>query len=220
MAPSSTPDKWPSADMFGETIEVRVGKAQKSFTVHRGAVSFYSGYFEAAVKKTFKEGSEGVIELPTEDVAVLELFVRWLYTRRLPETPATGDNFNILVNLWLFTDRRECPLLANQLLDAMRDEIVRLWQIPTYELHNVYENTTESSGLRRLCLYIISRTTGASKLTDANRARWPADALWDLAKSIGQLREDKTREMGKDELAKLSMCQFHTHENGVECSKK
>ncbi|KAK3645704.1 hypothetical protein LTR56_008891 [Elasticomyces elasticus] len=221
MAPPTTPDKWPSADIFDKTINVEVGtKRKKPFTLHRGVLSFYSGYFEAAMKETFKEGSEGVIELPNENVSTFEPFVRWLYTRKLPETPATGDDIRNLINLWLFADRRECPLLANQVLDAVRDAIVRRWQVPAIELRNIYENTSESSGLRRLFLYIISRIGHSNLLIDVHREKWPAEALWDLLKCVWQLKEDKAQNMSKNDIAKLDMCQFHTHEKGVECPKK
>ncbi|KAK4954410.1 hypothetical protein LTR10_007841 [Elasticomyces elasticus] len=221
MAPLSTPDKWPSADMFDGTINVEVGtKRKKPFTLHRGVLGFYSGYFEAAMKDNFKEGTLGLIELPTEDVATFEMFVRWLYTRKLPEPPATGDNFKNLIDLWLFADRRECPLLANQSLDAVRDETVRNWQLPTNKLQNVYDNTAESAGLRRFIIFLFGQIGGSGFLGETHRQDWPAAAVWDLAKYLWKLKEEKAPIMSKADLAKLITCAYHTHETGVECPKK
>lgn len=84
--------------MFGEIIEVKVGTGPSSqtFIVHKGAASFYSGYFEAAIKSNFKEGKEGVIELPTEDAQVFKLFVRWMcvrYTSRQTYRLGSANNW-------------------------------------------------------------------------------------------------------------------------------
>ncbi|KAK5696697.1 hypothetical protein LTR97_008001 [Elasticomyces elasticus] len=220
MAQPSTPDKWPSTDMFGDTIKVEIGIQEKSFTLHRGVVGYYSGYFEAAMKHTFKEGQEGVIKLPTENVVVFEHFVRWLYTRKLPESLVMGEAFPWLCDLWLFADRRQCPLLANQALDAVRDETVRAWQLPTSQLPSVYENTAEGAGLRRFFIFLISHIGGSGNLEEDFRLNWPGEALWDLAKCLWKLKEDKASIMSKADLANLSTCAYHTHETGVDCLKK
>ncbi|KAK4896983.1 hypothetical protein LTR27_005230 [Elasticomyces elasticus] len=220
MAPPSTPDKWPSTDMFGDTIKVEIGITKAPFTLHRGVVGYYSGYFEAAMKNTFREGQEGVIKLPTEEVVVFEQFVRWLYTRKLPESPVSVDTSRWLCDLWLFADRRECPLLANEALDAVRDETIRAWRLPTLQLTNVYDNTAEGAGLRRFVIFLISQIGGSSNLDEAYRSNWPREALWDLAKCLWKLKEDKASNMSKENLAKLSTCAYHTHESGVECPKK
>ena len=66
--------------MFDEIIKVEVGSKpnHKIYYIHKGVASFYSGYFEAAVTDGFKEGQKGVIESPTETIAVFERFVKWL----------------------------------------------------------------------------------------------------------------------------------------------
>ena len=63
-----------------ELVQVHVGKApnSKTFAIHKGLASFYSGYFEAATKECFKDGISGSIELATETVNTFERFVKWL----------------------------------------------------------------------------------------------------------------------------------------------
>ncbi|TKA82638.1 hypothetical protein B0A55_00734 [Friedmanniomyces simplex] len=219
MAPPSTPDKWPSAEMFGKTLTVHVGAARKRpFSLHHGVLSFYSGYFEAAVKATFKERKQGVIELPTEDVKILELLVRWLYTRQLPTGPGGGYAvFDPLCQLCLFVDRRDIPLLANMAINGVREEVIRTSTAPIHHLNNIYDNTTESAGLRRFCVYLISHMSGASILQETLRCEYPAEALWDILRVVWTLDNRMNPPVTISALATSRLCAYHTHEKGVEC---
>ena len=203
--------------MFDETFTVIVGKSsrKKTFTLHRGVASFYSGYFEGALKRdTFKEGQEGVVKLPSESVEIFELFVRWLYTRQVPG--ADEHDFTLLCDLWLFADRRETPLLANTAIDKIRDEVARQLILPTSRLDHVYKYTTETAALRRFVTFIISHT-GSAGLLDSALWTSNADALRDILSQVWQMQRDGTPSLGKQDVKVLRMCPYHIHETGVSC---
>ncbi|KAK4540190.1 hypothetical protein LTR36_009688 [Oleoguttula mirabilis] len=183
----STPDKFPTTQMFDEIIVVIVGEGSdsKSFSVHKGVACFHSGFFRAATKSCYKEGKEGVIELPDEEVDVVEQFVKWLYTRQVDKPVEHHAAFLAMSKLWTFSDRRDVPLLANTMVDAMRDVIFRTRKLPTQALHYIYENTTPNSELRRFVIDLIARTASTDRImTDENRDRWPQEALWDLVQQV------------------------------------
>ena len=206
--------------MFDKTVEVKVGsdENQKSFTLHQGLLCHYSGFFEAALKGAFAEAKNNKIELKDEDPETFERFLAWLYTRRFHRSMDKNDNFTIIAKLWVLADRRQIPLLSNAMIDAMRDEIASQWTVPTADLHYLYQNTTASSGLRQLIVYAISNTGGPELLVEKSRSRWPPDALWDVARTVWKLKEERATNVTSASLAKMDMCRYHQHEDGVTCS--
>lgn len=60
------------------------------------------------------------------------------------------------------------------MIDAIRDRIVLDWAVPTSHLHDIYENTTAQSGLRRLVVSLIS-TSGTPDIIEGEDQQllWP-----------------------------------------------
>ncbi|KAK5736349.1 hypothetical protein LTR17_007513 [Elasticomyces elasticus] len=221
MAPPSTVGGYFTPDSLGVTFKVIVGADKMSFDVDRGTACFYSGYFEAALKQdSFKEGKDGIIELAEEDEVLFEYFIKWLYSGQLPITPPKGDNFDILCDLWLFGDRRDVPLLQNQALDAIRDEVVRTLTVPDRCTAKIYANTTEKSGLRCFAIHIIALTIAPTNFARYRKADWPAEAVWDVFGSVVQGQHTKLPALNSSGVAKIDMCVYHTHEAGVNCLGK
>lgn len=98
---------------FDEVVDIIVGEgnAVKTFRLHKGALCFYSGFFEGALNGRFAEAQDGAVKLPTEDVPTFEKFVGWLYTRNF-ELAGDHTDYPLLCELWAFADRREIPLLS------------------------------------------------------------------------------------------------------------
>ncbi|KAJ8610556.1 hypothetical protein MRB53_038461 [Persea americana] len=118
--------------MFGEIVEVRTSDGG-SFFLHRGALKFYSGYFAGAFREdAFKEGREGVIDLPSP-TKLIGKFVHWMYTRQL----SRGGNMRR--KLALFAVEHHVPMLLNMLMDAIHDDFVRTGRVQ--DVPDVYEHT-------------------------------------------------------------------------------
>ncbi|KAK5682983.1 hypothetical protein LTS10_004511 [Elasticomyces elasticus] len=210
MAPPSTAGRYfaPGAD-------------KKPFDLDRGTACFYSGYFEAALKPdSFKEGKDGIIELKEEDATLFRHFVRWLYSKELPITPVKGDNFGVLCDLWLLGDRRDVPLLQNQALDAIRDEVVRTSTVPISCMPKIYANTTEKAGLRCFVMHIVALSINLTNLAKYRRGGLPENAIWDVFATTVQGQQNKLPALNKEGMARIDMCVYHTHEAGVKCLDK
>ena len=206
--------------MFDKIVEVKVGpeSARKKFSLHEGLLRYYSAYFEAALGGQFAEATNRVIELKEEEVKTFERFVLWLYTGKYHRTPDVSDDFHAISKLWAFGDRRQIPLLANTMVDALRDEIVKTWKVPTQCLKLIYQTTPANSALRRFTVWTISNTAGANIILDSYRTDWPIDAMFDMLQAVWKLRDSGLPKVSKETLAKIDMCPFHQH-NVDNCPK-
>lgn len=205
---------------YGETATIEVGKANNKqiFRVHKGFLSFYSGYFKAALEGAWAESNSGIIKLETEDPLVFERFVHWLYTNKITDDTQKAG-FRIIIDLWLFAYRRNIPLLMNEMIDALHKEIADSWLMPTDRLHKAYENTAEGSSLRRMLMWTMSRTLRADMFDGEYADRWPRPALLEMVRLV--LAERPAPTLSQDQYKKVKMCPlYHVHEEGASCKDK
>ena len=90
---------------YDEIVEIKI--AERSFKVHKGIISFYSGFFDRAFNGEFAEGKNGVVTLQDEEIAVFERFIAWIYRVKIEDNEP--KNYWVLCKLWCFADRREVP---------------------------------------------------------------------------------------------------------------
>lgn len=205
---------------YGDIVTIEVGNQdnKQTFRVHKGFLSFYSGYFKAALEGAWAESKSGIIKLETEDPLVFERFVHWLYTNKITDDQRKSE-FRIIIGLWLFADRRDIPLLMNEMIDALHKEIANSWLMPTDFLHKVYESTTKGSALRRMLMWTMSRIMRADMFNGDYAERWPRTALLDMVKLV--LAERPAATMTQDQYKKVKMCPlYHVHEEGALCAEK
>jgi hypothetical protein len=131
--------------------------------VHKDLICSISPYFKAAFTSGFQECESGAMKLETVEVETFDLFYNWLYGRSLLDDGC--DEFEprpteqILLQLYVFAGMAQIPLLKNVTLRAFY-ETVKLEANPSTgniilapaTLAYVWENTTESSPLRRMVL--------------------------------------------------------------------
>ncbi|MCJ1299842.1 hypothetical protein MMC08_002636 [Hypocenomyce scalaris] len=91
-------------------------------------------YVKAAFEGNFKEAEEQVVVLPEEDVRVFELFQFWLYS----------ENF-------LDAGESIADIGASSLMEVAEE-------VPIAEIPRIYDNTLETSPLRRLIVDVSART--------------------------------------------------------------
>lgn len=121
--------------LYSETIRITVGKAphaRRSFLAHKPILRFYSGYFQGALKGHFSESHDGQVNLPTEDPNTFEIFLSWMYSRRLTFEPAMLDKddfVDTLVKTWVFADAHQVPLLQNEVLDLLHHKTIEHWSL-------------------------------------------------------------------------------------------
>lgn len=207
---------------YGSQTTIIIGSDddKRIFHVDHGLVTFYSGYFRAALSGRWTAAEDDAIRLDTETPRTFERFVSWLYTRSITDDDDEKANCQLIIDLWLFADRREIPLLMNEMLDALKDRIVTEKTIPTTLLGTTYERTMPGSALRRMIVHAITNTASERLMVDdSKKALWPHDALWDTAKEL--LRVPRLQPVGIANYAAMDICPlFHTHEEGVRCNSK
>lgn len=198
------------------TVVVGSDEDRRTFQVDQGLLTFYSGYFKAALSGRWTAAEDDAITLVSENPKTFERFVSWLYTRSITDDDEPST-FPVIIDLWLFADRREVPLLMNEMLDCLRDRIVSERTIPLKHLGLIYEQTTPGSALRRMLMHAIITTASERSVADeSKKALWPQEALWDMMKAL--LKVSRPTAVGVGEYGKMDICElFHAHEEGARC---
>ncbi|KAM0716544.1 hypothetical protein Q7P37_007989 [Cladosporium fusiforme] len=209
----------PQSSAYGEMATIEVGREEqkRTFYVHKGLLSFYSGYFRAGLNGSWTESGTGHFKLEDEEVDVFERFVLWLYARKIEDNTLKSSS-NVIIRLWLFADRRDIPLLMNEMINRLKRNIVETWSLPTHSLDLVYENTLPGSLLRRMIIDAMSKICGRSMLVHEEFDRWPKEALWDLTTSLVPFPRPAL--MSKEQYNSTDMCPYHVHEDGNRCPAK
>lgn len=157
------------------------------------------------------------MELDTEEEEVFEKFQYWAYNRRFcnPDESETEDlTWTVIYKLWMFGDRRNIPCLQNEAIDLLRKNIVENWEVPTYDLGYIYDNTGPTALLRKFIVDVIGKTFPKYNF-DESKPPWPKDALRDLLKVVWAPAKPT---LTKEGLRRLPLCtQYHIHEEGVSC---
>ena len=139
------------------TVTLNVGPDRRAFHVHQELLFGSSPVFQAAFSGAYQESDEGCMALPEEDPETVERLMHWLYFRSLGLIKAvcsktSNERFWQLARLSTLADKFNVEHLKNSIIDesfAMRknSNVVP----PTLlVIAYIYENTTETSSLRKL----------------------------------------------------------------------
>ncbi|KAH7094575.1 hypothetical protein FB567DRAFT_600179 [Paraphoma chrysanthemicola] len=66
------------------TVIIEIGPDRKKYYIHKALIVHHSEYFRKALQGTWKEAQEGVVRLEDVNHHVMNLFVEWLYTGKIP----------------------------------------------------------------------------------------------------------------------------------------
>ncbi|KAH7417460.1 hypothetical protein BKA64DRAFT_702227 [Cadophora sp. MPI-SDFR-AT-0126] len=130
------------AERFGhEFVSIYVGTKRKEFS-----------------ENAFKEGAEGVLDLPDDHSVGFALYVEWIYRATLPDGHSQSY-VDGLYHLWIFADKLCLP--TTTLKDAVMDKIQDISS--TYNLEPstaivrmVFDKTPKRSHLRLYCIDVIT----------------------------------------------------------------
>ena len=197
---------------FGKIVEVKVGKEldTNSFWLHEGVVSFYSGYFDKAFNGHFKEAQTGLVQLPDSKPSIFEMVQYWMYNRRFQQNldgdrSVIGDN---LIDLWIFGDSHDIPLLQNAAVDALHAKVLQTLLIPGYQVHYIYDNTLAGARLRHHFIDVVGKLGIPESIIDLTiECKWSEEALRDLLRVVSG---SELGYPGKNDMF---------HENGIKCAE-
>ncbi len=138
-------------------VTLHVGPDRNTFHVHQEILFKSSPVFKAAFSGACRESSEHRMALPEDDPETVERLMQWMYFKSLGLTkavcPKTSDErYWQLAKLNTLADKFDVGLLKNSIID----ELFALKMTPNVTppqppvIAYIYENTTETSFLRKL----------------------------------------------------------------------
>ncbi|KAK3997108.1 hypothetical protein QBC44DRAFT_377012 [Cladorrhinum sp. PSN332] len=109
--------------LSGRLVKIAVGQepVKHEYHIHESLLLEASEFFKKALMGPFKE-SQGVLELPEEESATVETFIKWLYSRACENTPlvklAAKDESNMFLYLktYAFADKYMITELENDVM--------------------------------------------------------------------------------------------------------
>ncbi|KAL2027397.1 hypothetical protein VTO58DRAFT_111488 [Aureobasidium pullulans] len=216
----STPNKWPSTEHYNGIVTVVVGSKKKSYSLHKGLLCFYSDYFRAAFNGSFKEATDGKIELMDVEPEVFDIFQVWLYSRRLQAPADSVLYFSTLGQLWVFGDKHQIPLLQNEVMDEIFAKEAKLKVFHTKLVNLAYEHTPVGSPLRKAVIEIIGHSMrlqeddgGAFQLSC--QSNWSVESLIDVVRVLDKIR--KENKLVFPAMPVRDNCFFHVHGKDEHC---
>ncbi|TIA72821.1 hypothetical protein D6C76_06817 [Aureobasidium pullulans] len=216
----STPNKWPSTEHFNGIVTVVVGSKKKSYSLHKDLLCFYSDYFRAAFNGSFKEATDGKIELMEVEPEVFDIFQVWLYLRRLQTPENVFTCFMRLAQLWVFGGKHQVPLLQNEVMDDIFAKRAQLKAFHPALVKLAYEQTPVGSPLRKAVIevtgYNMNLQEGdGSALHMSNQSNWSVESLMDLVRVLDKIR--KENKVVFPAMPKRDKCFFHVHGKDEHC---
>ncbi|KAE9962469.1 hypothetical protein BLS_000292 [Venturia inaequalis] len=209
-----------SEDLYDTMFIVKVGRgpAVKEFHVHKGLLCHYSKYFRGALKGGFQE-REGIVALDQGSRGVFQIFVTWIYTKKLLTRGKTfnlrdGGDALLLCKIYVFADSRGVPMLKNAVTDLLITSICEHNVVPQTEVKYVYANTPEKDRFRALFVDIFSRLNSLSSTVffgDVARDMYPPEFLFDLCKATVGKENAKKPDMSLSDWEKCNKCDYHDH---------
>lgn len=196
-------------------IEVTVGRNRKkqTFRVAEGPLTYYSTYFQGALRPGhFKEGEERKIHLTHDDPDVFQLFFYWLFTHQLwDKSLGPGSvplDWDLLCRIYVFGDARGIPALRNTAIDALMDKIGVEWEVLlSTQSHYIYKNTLEGSLLRKLAVDQVVKTRNVKVLL-------AVPCHWEFSTEVAVELQHVTgnrKTIGQDDWKLINKCEYHDH---------
>ncbi|PVH85700.1 hypothetical protein DL98DRAFT_605307 [Cadophora sp. DSE1049] len=149
----------PAERLGHEFVTIYVGPKRKQFSVHKKLLRSSAPFFDKAVQENaFKEGAEGVLELPDDHPVAFALYVEWIYRATIPDGHSQSY-VDGLYNLWIFSDRLCLPTttLKDTVMDKIQDVSSTYNLEPsTAMVRMVFDQTPKRSHLRLYCIDVIT----------------------------------------------------------------
>ncbi|MCJ1469512.1 hypothetical protein MMC07_008145 [Pseudocyphellaria aurata] len=162
--------------LYDSIIYAKVGPDNTSFGIHRGLLCHHSSYFDRALNGNFREAVEGEVVLADEDPSLFARFNEWLYTGVFLLNNEIGQDipFEILVDLYVFAEKRGVIRLQNAVIDCM----IKKRSIPT-DIRYAWNNTPDSSPLHKLLVDLFVRRVKFAETMDDAKKRKRLDCVLD-----------------------------------------
>lgn len=196
-----------------------VGPAKKDFTIHKELLVFYSDYFRAALNGSFVEASDRKIELLDVEEDLFQNFHAWIYTRKLVSDHDEPLDMLELINLWVFGDRFQVPMLQNCAIDEMFVKRNSDW-FGLCVFKEAYKKTVVGSPLRKALIdllayrFYLGDNEDTRAMTIFCHRFYTVEILADLVRELDAARKNNVPYSGSP---KRDKCFFHVHGKDEHC---
>lgn len=157
---------------YDEIVTIIAGnKPARIYKIHKGVLTFYSGYFAKALNGSFAEAAKMEVKLPDSESRVFDAVQNWLYSHQLHpanETDVKEMDFASIAKIWVFGDAHDMPALQNAAVDLFHRAVLEQWIVPTGCLTWIYTNTVPSARLRLYCIDLISKSSNTVSVLKTN----------------------------------------------------
>lgn len=172
VASSPTMPSPPSDSRYrsSDLVTLLVGSDKEVLIAHAHRLSKTSGFFQAALKKHWKEGQTRIIELPEEKPEYVLYYLDFAYQGILPShdvedgndmRDAGGRHTRIIRELYMFGERMVDSSLRNAIikemirLSSLKDDDKHRWIPNWHTAAKVYQSTAAGSPIRRLMVDLL-----------------------------------------------------------------
>ncbi|KAI9684326.1 MAG: hypothetical protein M1820_010890 [Bogoriella megaspora] len=204
-------------DVSGGTIRVMVGKQKTEFHVPAGLLRNTSKHFQVVLGEGWKNCEYRRTELRHHEPNTFEVYVRWLYTRKIWTGNGTSEeeiNAELLVQAKAYilgTDLQDTPFQ-----DTVLDTFARMTRDAEHwpeddVIQLIWARTRLNSPFRRLLLHQWV-WYGDEDWIDENT---PKRFVRDFAEEILVMRDELSETMPFEKNA----CLYHVHGDHVQCYK-
>lgn len=191
----------------GAIIEVVAGQEQKTYHVHENLLRANSGFFNAALKKEWLEGSSRKVSLPEEDPKMVFRYITYLYTGSVASdaSQTLREQHILLARSFVLGERLIDDKYKDKALDRMRHLASKVGSsksgrgLPDMEAANiVYSGTPSTSPMRCFLvdLYMVHAGKSSKFTYEEDGEDVPAhhELMVDLVKAMSQKR--RLRKLG------------------------
>ena len=162
--------------------------------MHKRLLCETSSFFEAALNGNFKESKTQTIEMAEDDADVFHCFQYWAYTGAIEQEPRdhSAISWHTLIDLYIFAEVRCIPALQNSAMNVLIRKHESSSRAPIEEYRYIYENTANSSPLRKFVATWAAHRGSLSKDWFFDRTVFPLDFVIDLSLALYERIQSKT----------------------------
>jgi hypothetical protein len=203
-----------------------------NYRIHKALLEHYSDYFRNALRQCWKDGDERQVVLDDLEPEAFDVFVDWLYTKKIPETDKQWLEREADQEYWCYRGRVNLLRLKvyvvadrlgiQELLQRINNNFVdvNIYVPPRYE-EVIYAFSNIPAGRRILEKMVDSYCTCSSPSDDdlgtgqkELRNKLPFDFLLQISRRYQQRESDRNWRDDPDD--ELCACDYHEHASDEE----
>ncbi|KAF2837360.1 hypothetical protein M501DRAFT_919559, partial [Patellaria atrata CBS 101060] len=213
--------------LSGPLVDVYVGEGKRHWSLHQNLLCHHSAHLASELLSSDanrKKTESKQLDLPDDDPAGFELFVKWLYQGKIDDVSQIPEErkYDYAVachKLYLLCDRFELPQLKNVAMDQYRKGLSEARLVPdAEEINDIYNKSPSGSPFRKLMTKIAARQImDPDTERDAEYYRPCFESSPSFAVDLVNAIKAGTGGLLFNDPTDGDFCEYHEHENGPDC---